>query len=215
MKKKNSLTTILSLAAALVAVMLLGGITVFADEVTYPVSGECGTNVTWSLDAEGNLTVSGAGAMEYQNRPWDGYKDNIKTVTIEQGVTNIAQGAFSSLSNLKKATLADSVTSIGYAGFAGCSNLTEINLPDSITEIGEYAFTATALRNVTLPSSLRTVKAQLFSGCRSLEYVYIPDSVNVIEKSAVDEINTYAIMNANTLVLVDGVQDILAERNMR
>ena len=31
----------------------------------------------------------------------------------------------------------------------------------------------------------------------------------------VDEINTYAIMNANTLVLVDGVQDILAERNMR
>lgn len=183
MKKKNSLTTILSLAAALVAVMLLGGITVFADEVTYPVSGECGTNVTWSLDAEGNLTVSGAGAMEYQERPWDGYSDNIKTVTIEQGVTNIAQGAFSSLSNLKKATLADSVTSIGYAGFAGSSNLTEINLPDSITEIGEYAFTATALKNVTLPSSLRTVKAQLFSGCRSLEYVYIPDSVDVIENS--------------------------------
>ena len=36
--------------------------------------------------------------------------------------------------------------------------------------------------------------------------------VNVL---SVDEINTYAIMNANTLVLVDGVQDILAERNMR
>ena len=33
--------------------------------------------------------------------------------------------------------------------------------------------------------------------------------VNVI---TVDEINTYAIMNANSLVLVDGVQDILAER---
>ena len=28
-------------------------------------------------------------------------------------------------------------------------------------------------------------------------------------------ISTYAIMNANTLVLVDGVQDILTERNMR
>ena len=28
----------------------------------------------------------------------------------------------------------------------------------------------------------------------------------------VDEINTYAIMNANSLVLIDGVQDILAER---
>ncbi len=28
----------------------------------------------------------------------------------------------------------------------------------------------------------------------------------------VDEINTYAIVKANTLVMVDGVQDILAER---
>lgn len=36
--------------------------------------------------------------------------------------------------------------------------------------------------------------------------------VNVI---TVDEINTYAIMNANTLVLIDGVQDVLAERNLR
>ena len=35
------------------------------------------------------------------------------------------------------------------------------------------------------------------------------DWANVI---TVDEINTYAIMNANSLVLVDGVQDILAER---
>ena len=35
------------------------------------------------------------------------------------------------------------------------------------------------------------------------------DWANVI---TVDEINTYTIMNANSLVLVDGVQDILAER---
>ena len=35
------------------------------------------------------------------------------------------------------------------------------------------------------------------------------DWANVI---TVDEINTYAIMNANSLVLVDGVQDILAAR---
>ena len=36
----------------------------------------------------------------------------------------------------------------------------------------------------------------------------LPD-VNVI---TVDEINTYAIMNANSVVLMDGVQDILSER---
>ena len=43
----------------------------------------------------------------------------------------------------------------------------------------------------------------IFLSSRNLPYV------NVI---TVDEINTYAIMNANSVVLVDGVQDILAER---
>ena len=45
--------------------------------------------------------------------------------------------------------------------------------------------------------------ANIFLSSRNLDWV------NVI---TVDEINTYAIMNANSLVLVDGVQDILAAR---
>ena len=48
--------------------------------------------------------------------------------------------------------------------------------------------------------------ANIYLSSRNIPYV------NVI---SVDEINTYAIMNANSLVLIDGVQDILAERNMR
>ena len=43
----------------------------------------------------------------------------------------------------------------------------------------------------------------IFLSARNLDWA------NVI---TVDEINTYAVMNANSLVLVDGVQDILAER---
>jgi large subunit ribosomal protein L4 len=43
----------------------------------------------------------------------------------------------------------------------------------------------------------------IFLSSRNLPYV------NVI---TVDEINTYAIMNANSVVLMDGVQDILSER---
>ena len=43
----------------------------------------------------------------------------------------------------------------------------------------------------------------IFLSSRNLQYV------NVI---TVDEINTYAVMNANSVVLVDGVQDVLASR---
>jgi large subunit ribosomal protein L4 len=62
------------------------------------------------------------------------------------------------------------------------------------------------------------------AGDRKVLYVLPQNSTNIylssrnlpqVDVISVDEINTYSIMNANTLVLVDGVQDILAERNMR
>ena len=62
------------------------------------------------------------------------------------------------------------------------------------------------------------------AGDRKVLYVLPENSANIFLSSrnipfvnviTVDEINTYAIMNANSLVLVDGVQDVLAERNQR
>ena len=52
---------------------------------------------------------------------------------------------------------------------------------------------------VVLPEN----SANIFLSSRNLEWAKV---------ITVDEINTYAIMNANSLVLVDGVQDILAAR---
>jgi len=71
---------------------------------------------------------------------------------------------------------------------------------------------------------LLAINAAIKAGDRKVLYVLPENSTNIYLSSrnlpqvnviSVDEINTYAIMNANTLVLVDGVQDILAERNMR
>ncbi len=62
------------------------------------------------------------------------------------------------------------------------------------------------------------------AGDRKVLYVLPESSDNIflssrnlpyVDVTTVDEINTYAIMNANKLVFVDGVQDIIAERNMR
>ena len=68
------------------------------------------------------------------------------------------------------------------------------------------------------------ITAAIKAGDRKVLYVLPENSTNIylssrnlpqVNVTTVDEINTYAIMNARTLVLVDGVQDILAERNMR
>ena len=71
---------------------------------------------------------------------------------------------------------------------------------------------------------LLNITAAIKAGDRKVLYVLPQNSTNIylssrnlsqVNVTTVDEINTYAIMNARTLVLVDGVQDILAERNMR
>ena len=71
---------------------------------------------------------------------------------------------------------------------------------------------------------LLKITTAIKAGDRKLLYVLPENSTNIylssrnlpqVNVTSVDEISTYTIMNARTLVLVDGVQDILAERNMR
>ena len=69
---------------------------VFAADVVE--SGTCGTNLTWSLDDEGVLTISGEGKManytEDSTAPWYSKRTQIKNVVIEDGVTSIGKYAF-------------------------------------------------------------------------------------------------------------------------
>ena len=65
------------------------------------------------------------------------------------------------------------------------------------------------------------IVANIKAGTRKVLFVLPQNSDNIFLSSrnlpevnviTVDEINTYAVMNANSLVIVDGVQDILAAR---
>ena len=106
MKKK-----ILSLVV--VMAMLLSFMPVIAQAAT---SGECGDNLTWTLDDEGTLTISGTGDMtdwSYSSVPWYSSRSSIKNVIIGNSVTSIGSSAFDSCSSLKSVVIPDSVTSIG------------------------------------------------------------------------------------------------------
>ena len=71
---------------------------------------------------------------------------------------------------------------------------------------------------------LLAINEAIKAGGRKVLYVLPENSTNIYLSSrnlpqvkviTVDEINTYEIMNANSLVMIDGVQDILAQRNQR
>ena len=86
-------------------------------------SGECGDNLTWTLDENGTLTVSGSGVMNdyvyYPNPkvPWDDYKADIIHVVVGEHVTSIGKGAFLNCENLETVTLPVSLTTLGYGAF--------------------------------------------------------------------------------------------------
>ena len=117
----------------MVMIFTLLPMSVFAADVVS--SGKCGSNLTWTLDSEGTLTISGTGAMSdpfyYYNVPWYSSRSSIKSVTIGNGVTTIGDHAFSYCSSLTSVTISNSVTSIGGSAFTYCSSLTSINVDNN------------------------------------------------------------------------------------
>ena len=83
----------------------------------YVDGGTCGDSVTWMLNDEGTLTISGSGAMaSYQyatDSPWASLTSSIKTLIIEDGVTSIGNRAFCSLTQFTSISIPNSMTSIG------------------------------------------------------------------------------------------------------
>ena len=123
--------------------------------------GECGDNVTYTLDENGVLTIAGRGSMrDYSGAmkaPWHEERETIARVEIRRGVTTIG----------------------GYA-FAYCAELTSVAIPDGVTTIGEYAFTGcAALASVTIPDSVTTIRWSAFEGCAGLTRVSVPARAKV------------------------------------
>ena len=143
-------------------------------------SGYCGaegegTNLEWNITADGTLVISGEGAMrdfdfDFDNdkpaTPWYEYRDEIKGLVLEEGITTIGGWAF-----------------CGLTGLAG----TELVLPDSIEEIGNYAFrTCGFVGELNLPANLKVVKDAAFEHAgRFTGTLVIPAGTEKIGRGAI------------------------------
>ena len=71
-------------------------------------SGTCGaegdgSNLTWTLDSEGVLTISGSGDMHGygpSGAPWYGSRSRVKSAVIAEGVTSIGKCMLSIIAHL-------------------------------------------------------------------------------------------------------------------
>ena len=149
------------------------------------ICGAQGENLTWTLDSNGTLNISGSGAMANYvydaDVPWYDFREQIKSVQIQNNVTSIGNNAFSYCANLTSVAIPESVTTIGTTAFLECASLTSVTIPKSVTYIGSSAFNGcTSLTSVDLPANLTTIGYRVFFGCSKLTKITIPSTVKSI-----------------------------------
>lgn len=151
-------------------------------------SGYCGgdgdgTNLSYTIDTNGVLTITGEGSMMEKPKWNDDLR--VKSVVLPEGIEKISKYAFSGCSNLKDINLPDSVKTISNYAFNKCTSLDTITIPESVIEIQDYAFyECTALTSITINSNILTSLGEsCFQGCKKIKTIDLPDSVTKISKN--------------------------------
>lgn len=192
-------------------VVLANGQKVYEDEpvklniYSKIASGTCGDNLTWILYDNGTLDISGTGEMYDFNRfsdegsddaiPWKNYRQQIKSVKINEGVTSIGSYAFfgrpiygtdsTKNDSLLSVDLPNSLIDIRMGAFFGCFSLEYIKIPQNVTTIGNGSFIGCKmLTNIELPDGLCLIDNSTFDGCTNLKYIKFPASLNEIGRYA-------------------------------
>ncbi len=196
-----ALTIILSSAIVGLSELDLNGL--FIVKVDAANSGTCGENLTWTLDDNGTLTISGTGSMTdyayYLDDPWEELK--IISVIIDSGVTSIGNEAFSSCKKLASVTISDTVETIGDEAFQSCSALSSITIPGSVKSIGNRAFAhCRSLSSINFCEGIETIDIFAFYECDSLTSVVLPESIKIIDGCAF-----YYCRNLESITIPDSV----------
>lgn len=135
--------------------------------------------VSFSFNMEkGELVIKGKGEIRNfslrRSFPWDSYKNKIKHIKIEKGVTSIGNNAFVDCKYVTDIEIQDGVIEIGNNAFSGCKNLTEITIPASVTEIGRHAFAdCTGLKSLTYLGHSDLDREDAFYDCPRLKKVTV------------------------------------------
>ena len=202
---KNTVNKLFSMLLACVMALTLVSAAALAEETPGIVaSGTCGaegdgTNLTWTLDGEGLLTISGEGAMadyrDAENQPWKEYGESIQNIVIKNGVSYIGLYAFADnpmsyldhivyYPNLTAVEIENGVTQIGRNAFA-YSSITSVTIPDSIQTIDAYAFyQCDRLTSAVVPEGITTLPERCFGACGALSSITLPSTLTTIGDSA-------------------------------
>ncbi len=148
--------------------------------------GAQGNNLTWTVDRNYTLTISGSGEMEFFNasEPWAEYRYQLRKIVVEEGVTNLSN-VFRLHNQVTEVSLPNTLRVIEAQAFDQCSSITHLELPESVDSIGEGVFyLCESLQEIRIPSRVTMINSSLFRGCRGLRSVEFPNGLTRILTTA-------------------------------
>ncbi len=185
---------------------------------TTVAEGTAGEGITWVLDSDGTLTISGTGAIStsWYEPPWEEYNDSITSIVVEEGITKVPDTAFVYAENLVTVSLPSTLTYFSGMAFVENFALEEILVAEENTEyksIDGVLFTEDektlvaypmnkAGEEYTIPASVTTIGSYGFATNLSLNSLTIPDTVTSLDGGA------FIYCEIDTIVLGNGITEI-------
>ena len=165
---KKMKRTILILASAVLALLLLASCGKGADETTapedVPVEPKFTEGLVYTNDELGGWAITG----------YKGSDTDVIIPHVYEGlkVTSVGNSAFAGNEKITSVTLGENIKVVEVAAFVGCENLVEVNLTSSLEKIGSAAFFGcTKLKTISLPSTVKQIGLDSFAACPAVETV--------------------------------------------
>lgn len=195
----------ISLILLTISILFMFCIVVSA-EILY--SGNCGDNVTYTVDNEYNLVVIGEGTMwEYENAvdkniPWKEYRSQITNISIQDGITSIGKTSFSDFNSITSILLPNSITNISNGAFLYCKSLQSAKLSQSLSIISTRLFLGCSnLNSVNFYNQIQSIENRAFEDCTSLKTVYFYGTEEEWNAIEINPEGNDALLNANIVYI--------------
>ena len=184
----------------------------FAEEKTIIDSGYCGaegdgSNLKWTLDSEGTLTISGTGAMKDYDwatnaAPWANNKESVTSLVLENGITKVGAWAFMGCKSIVGTlVIPSSLQEIGEAAFIECTGFNKIEIENWITNsyfstdgyiLYQYSNRSKLIFGVNrksgdlvIPNGVKHISDGAFTNCNGFDgELVLPQSIESIGRRA-------------------------------